>query len=244
MSHRYKLIGCEILFREVCMCAARSPNVIDPEFMPKGLHDLGEKNMTAQLQARIDAVDIERYEAILLCYGLCNYGTKGLSANIPIVMPRAHDCITLLMGSKDKYKDYFFSNPGTLFMSSGWIERSKDPGAIENSIPAKLGMRVDLEAYDEEDAAYIKEILGDWVRNYSKYAFIDNGTGVPPTYEEKVKAQAAEKNWRYERVAGDVRLIQNLMDGVWDSADILYVPPMHRITATNEDTIVSCEQIV
>ena len=91
MRQTYKLIGCEILFREICACASVSANVIDIEIMPKGLHDVGEEKMSAMLQARIDAVDADKYDAILLCYGLCNYGTKGLHAALPMVIPRAHD---------------------------------------------------------------------------------------------------------------------------------------------------------
>ena len=159
MKHLYKLIGCEILFREICHCASISENVVDLEFMPKGLHDIGEEKMSARLQERIDAVDTDKYEAILLCYGLCNYGTKGLQSSLPIVLPRAHDCITLLMGSKERYKDYFFGNPGTLFMSSGWIERARDPEEVENSVTAKFGMRGDFSDYDDDDAAYLREIL-------------------------------------------------------------------------------------
>ena len=196
--------------------------------------------MSAALQEKIDAVDPEKYEAVLLVYGLCNYGIKGLHAGIPIVVPRAHDCITLLMGSKEKYKDYFFGNPGTLFMSSGWIERSSGAdGSLDSSIPAKLGMHLDYSEYDEEEVEYLKGILGDWVKNYSQYTLIDNGIGDMPYYEAHVKGLAADRGWRYEKAAGDVSLIQGLMDGNWDPERYLVVPPLHKIKATYEDDIVT-----
>ena len=239
MKHTYKLIGCEILFREICYCASVSANVIDLDFMPKGLHDVGEEKMSTALQERIDAVDTDRYEAILLCYGLCNYGTKGLRSSLPIVIPRAHDCITLLMGSKETYKDYFFANPGTLYMSSGWIERAKDPGEVEHSLTAKFGMRGDFAEYDDDDAEYLRSILGDWVKNYSKYAYIDTGVGGPASgYEAHVLDMAKEKGWKYEKVPGDTSLLQALMDGQWDQDRFLYVPPSRTITATYGDDIV------
>ena len=243
MRHTYKLIGCEILFREICLCASKSVNIIDLELMPKALHDVGEEKMSAAIREKIAAVDQSKYEAILLCYGLCNYGTKGLQAQIPIVIPRAHDCITLLMGSKEKYKEYFFANPGTLFMSSGWIERSKDPNEMQNSVTVKLGMRNTFDDYDEDDAAYLKEILGNWVKNYSKYAFIDTGAGNPALYEEVVKEMAKEKDWRFERIAGDRGLLQDLMDGQWDADRFLYVPPLHKIIATYDEDILSAEPV-
>ena len=128
MTKRYILIGCEIMFREICLCAAQSNNIIDLVFMPKGLHDVGQKNMSQTLQNELDKIDSKKYDAILLCYGLCNYGVKGLSAALPMVIPKAHDCITLFMGSKEKYTEYFKNNPGTFFHTSGWLERGGTMG--------------------------------------------------------------------------------------------------------------------
>jgi hypothetical protein len=108
--------------------------------MEKGLHDVGTKKMSEKLQVEIDKVDAGKYDTILLCYGLCNNGVCGLHSPLPMVIPRAHDCITLLMGSKERYKDYFDHNPGTFFFSPGWLERNKDPADTADSIPTQLGM--------------------------------------------------------------------------------------------------------
>src|SRR3989304_10110883 len=111
---RLKLIACEILYREFCTAIARSPNQIDVEFLPTGLHDMGQAKMFARLKEAIDAVDESQYEAIVLGYALCNNGILGLMAKkIPLVVARAHDCITLFLGSKERYMDYFRKNPGT-----------------------------------------------------------------------------------------------------------------------------------
>lgn len=114
-----KLIACEVLFREICYCAAGCSNIVDITFMEKGLHDVGAKKMSEKLQAEIDRVDAEKYDAILLCYGLCNNGISGLRSPLPLVIPRAHDCITLLMGSKEKYRAYFDKNPGYFLLVVG-----------------------------------------------------------------------------------------------------------------------------
>jgi hypothetical protein len=42
---RLKLIACEVLFREICCCAAGCSNIVDITFMEKGLHDVGAKTM-------------------------------------------------------------------------------------------------------------------------------------------------------------------------------------------------------
>jgi len=68
---RLKLTACEIFYREFCSVVARSPNTVDVEFLPKGLHDIGSEGMQARLQAALERVDDPRYEAVLLGYGLC-----------------------------------------------------------------------------------------------------------------------------------------------------------------------------
>ncbi len=124
---RLKLIACEIFYRELCAAIARSTNQIDVEFLPKGLHDIGQAGMSARLKEVLAAVDESGYEAVLLGYALCSNGLVGLAARtIPLVAARAHDCITLFLGGKERYLDYFLKNPGAYFKTSGWIERGED----------------------------------------------------------------------------------------------------------------------
>ena len=54
---RLKLVSCEVLHREMCAVIARSPNEVDVEFMPKGLHDLGCSSMRKRIQEAIDRTD-------------------------------------------------------------------------------------------------------------------------------------------------------------------------------------------
>ena len=92
-----KVIACEVGFREVCACASRSVNRIDLEFLPQGYHDVPQDGSTA-LQARVDAVEKDKYDAILLGYGLCNQILSGIQArDTPMVLMRAHDCITFFL---------------------------------------------------------------------------------------------------------------------------------------------------
>ena len=73
------LLACEIMYREISYCVSRSKNIVDVKFIRKGLHDVGEKEMSAALQGEIDQVPTGRYEAILLGYGLCSNGIRGLT---------------------------------------------------------------------------------------------------------------------------------------------------------------------
>jgi Protein of unknown function (DUF1638) len=239
---RYKLIACEILFRELSYCAAQSRNIIDVTFMPKGLHDMGQSKMSARLQAEIDQTDVSQYAAILFGYGLCNNGTRGLRAPIPMVLPRAHDCITLLMGSKEKYVAYFQDHPGTFYKSPGWIERDIDPNDNPDSVMTQLGISRSYQdyvaKYGEENARYLMDMLGDWVKHYNRIAYIDTQVSNPQAYQAQSRADAEERGWEYEEIQGSVDLLMRLLNGEWDAHDFLVIPPSQTLIPTYDDEII------
>ncbi|MDR1580729.1 MAG: DUF1638 domain-containing protein [Synergistaceae bacterium] len=240
---RFVFLVCEILYREACYCVAMSRNVVDIAVLPKKLHNIGEAKMSAALQERIDSVDSEKYDAILLGYGLCNYGVRGLHHPIlPLVIPKAHDCIALLMGSKERYREYFDDNPGTFFHSSGWIERDSADNTDEESISAILGINKTyeeyVEIYGEENAEFLVGVLGDGLQNYRKIAYIDSGLGNMACDYVFSMEYARSRGWEFERIMGDNRLMQRLLDGEWRDCDFLVVPPGNVIEPSYNHEIV------
>jgi hypothetical protein len=239
---RFKLLACEILFREVCSIAARVKNRIDIEFLPKGLHDIGRVAMSERLAEKINAVDETQYDAILLAYALCNGGIVGLSAGkIPLVVPRAHDCITLFLGDRQHYLDYFFANSETYFQTTGWIERGVGLGqGVSDDVAERLGIGMPyeklVERYGEDNAKYLREQLTS-MRYYSKLAFIETGVEPDNSYERQTINLAKERGWKYEKLRGNLTLLQRLMDGTWDD-DFLVVPPGSTINFSYDDNII------
>jgi len=241
---RYLTIACAVFARECYHCAATSHHIIDIRLLDQGLHDMGEEKMSAALQSEIEAVDTERYEAILLVYGLCNNGIPNLHAPIPLVVPRAHDCITLLMGSKEAYLKYFHDHPGCFFRSIGWAERAHHNLDNPDSTTRQMGMGTYEEyvaQYGEDNAAFLMEMLGDHLRNYSRLSYIDTGLPLGEGPQREAKALAQENAWEYLEVKGNTRLIQNLMDGRWDASDYLVVEPGKTIQASYDETIIKTE---
>ena len=245
---RLKLLSCEIFFREFCSCVARSPHTIDVEFLPKGLHDIGSKGMLEQLQAAVDQKADHAYDAILLGYGLCNNGVAGLTAHAaPLVVPRGHDCITLFLGSAGRYMDYFENHPGVYFKTTGWIERGEADGELSQLALGKtLGLVQSfeelVERYGEDNARYVWEQLGDLTRNYRQFTFIEMGMEQDASYEQHTREEAAAKGWKFEKIAGDIGMIERLVNGVWDEKEFLFVPVGHRIIPTYDERIISTER--
>jgi hypothetical protein len=245
---RYKLIGCEVLFRELCHVVAGSRNQIDFEFLPKGLHDLGSEPMCERLQAVVDAVDETRYGGVMLGYALCNNGICGLTARgVPIVVPRAHDCITLFLGSKERYQSYFMANPGVYFQTTGWMERGAETGELSQlSVQRKTGMDSsydDLVAkYGVENAKYLWDTLCDMTHNYSQFTFIEMGIERDDSYERAARQDAESRGWRFAKEPGDMRLFEDLVNGPpWDDRDFLVVEPGHRVVAGFDEGIIATE---
>jgi hypothetical protein len=238
-------IGCAVLARECYYCAAVSENIIDLKLLEQGLHDVGEDKMSSSLQQEIDAIDQNTYDAILLAYGLCNHGIRNLHARVPLVVPRAHDCITLLMGSKEDYMTYFHDNPGCFFRSVGWAERANHNLSNPESTTRQMGMATYeeyVEKYGEENAKYLMETLGDHLRNYSKLTYVDTDLKLSKAYQKEAMSFAQEKTWEYSEVKGSTRLILNLMNGSWDTSDFLVVEPGQTIQASYDKDIITAEK--
>lgn len=244
---RLKLIACEIFYRELCAAVARSVNQVDIEFLPKGLHDIGQERMSARLAETLDAVDESNYDAMLLGYALCSNGVVGLAArSIPLVLPRAHDCITLFLGDRDRYLEYFQTHPGVYFKTSGWIERGEELEQFgQDSIQQLSGMTAGFEElaakYGEDNARFLQEQLGDITRNYTRMTFIEMGVEPDDRFERKARSEAAERGWQFEKLAGDMSLIQTLVDGPWDDERFLVVPPGGRVATSFDERIVKIE---
>ncbi|MBP1691035.1 MAG: hypothetical protein H6Q32_387 [Bacteroidetes bacterium] len=246
---KLKLVACEVLYRELCALIARSPHQVDFAYLPKGLHDIGASGMATRLQAAVDQADAPGHDAVLMGYALCNNGIVGLQArSLPLVIPRGHDCMTLFLGSRQRYQQYFTDNPGTYFLTSGWIERGVATGELRQlSIASMNGMDMTFEQlvakYGEENARYLYEELCDTTRNYRQITYIAMGVEPDNRFEIQAVGRAQEHGWQFDRVQGSLSLLERLVNGDWNSDDFLVVPPGHQVVVTYDDTIIAAAPV-
>jgi hypothetical protein len=241
VTMRLMLIGCGLLLRELSDAIVRSPHLVDAKFLPAGLHDTGAKSMRQRLQQEIDSIDASDYDCIVLGYALCGMGMAGLRApSIPLVLPRAHDCITLLMGSREKYSEYFKANAGVYFRSVGWMERGRE---MHDQLGAN-GLSEDREAliarYGEEAGQYLYEEATRYHQSYSKLTYIRTGSAFDDGFAQQAQVEAQGRNWKYEEMDGDLTLFRKLLAGEWES-DFLVVPPGHVTVATYDEEILRAD---
>jgi hypothetical protein len=244
---RLLALTCEVLARSVYLCAARSPHVVDVRLNRRGLHD-DPPNLRTILQGEIDEID-RPYDAVVLAYGLCGGATAGLrAAGIPLVVPRAHDCITLFLGDRGRYLAEFTEHPGTYWYVQDYLERTDEGSAF-----AGVGAVSDAEAratyeeyvarYGPDNAAYLMEAMGAWRAHYDRAAFIDMGVGDATDVEARARDEANRRGWLFERLAGELVLVRRLIDGAWDDADFLVLRPGERLAMSYDERVISAEPV-
>jgi hypothetical protein len=239
-----KCIACDVMARPVYMAAALSPHTVDVSLEPFGLHMTPNK-LRERLQSQIDAVDPARgYDAVVLAYGLCGKATDGLqAAQLPLVIPRAHDCITLFLGGKDRYTQEFERCPGTYWYVRDFVERSAlDP--IPLSIGAYTSGDADamyaefLAKYGEDNAQYLMEVLGNWQAHYERAAYILMDAEQGEDAADEARNDANAYGWRFEQLTGDLVLIKRLLWGDWGEEDFLVLQPGETIEMIGGDEII------
>jgi hypothetical protein len=224
--------------------AAISPHIIDVEMLRYGLHQ-NPGDLRTRLQGAVDASDNQGYDAILMAYGLCGKSTHGLAArSTPLVIPRAHDCITLFLGSRQRYQEEFTMHPGTYYYVQDYIERS-DGSNTSLSIGAETTADLDVtyasyvEKYGKDNADYLMEVMGAWRSHYNRAGLIDLGVGDATQAEQKARQDAERRGWSFERITGDLTLIRRLLFGEWED-DFLVVPAGQSVAMTYDDGVIGC----
>lgn len=94
-------------------------------FLETGLHQV-PRRLRRALQAILDA--LEAPSRVLLGYGLCGNGLAGLQSGAhTLVLPRSHDCIAVLFGSRAAYWQEFNRQPGTYYVTPQWLKAEISP---------------------------------------------------------------------------------------------------------------------
>jgi len=244
---RFVALTCEALARSIYAAAADAPHTVTVQLLRQGLHNT-PKSLRATLQEQIDAIAPRSCDAILLVYGICGTSTIGLTArDVPLVIPRAHDCITLYLGSRDRYQAEFDAHPGTYWYSLDYMERNVD-GASVGLGAATIGAMEEVyaeyvEKYGQDNADYLIEVMGEWGKHYDRAVFIDMGGADGQTYEQMARDEAARRGWTFERRQGNRRLLTMLVHGEWPPDEFLVVPPGHRIRQSGSGGLIDYESV-
>ncbi len=197
---RVKVIACATVIEEM---APRMPEAMAREVLDFGLH-FRPGGLTAALQEVIDRST--GFDTLLLGYGLCSRGVVGLHATTArLVIPRVDDCIAIFLGSRGDYTREHAKEPGTYYLTKGWIEAKDSP---------LDGFKELVPKYGEAKAERIMRVM---LKNYTRIAFIDTGAYELERYRAYAKENAARFDLRYEEIEGKPGLVEKLLYGPWDA---------------------------
>lgn len=241
---RLAVLGCAVLETEIEHFADKlrdrhdAPEIVALNKLEQGLHNEPPRLRT-ELQKAIHGVEREAApDAIVLGYGLCSRGVDGLFARrATIVIPRAHDCITVLLGGRDRYADYVAQNPGTYWYSPGWNRHHTPPGKERyDKLYAKY-----VEDFGEDNAAFLMEQEQHWFTTYDRATYVHLTVGASDEDKKYTQKCADWLEWNYDEQAGDPQLLIDLLAGNWDAERFVVVPPGHRLKMTGDEDILRSE---
>jgi hypothetical protein len=240
---RLKVIACEAFKLEIEVLSHKMKHEVDIAFQSFGLHNDPDK-LRSELQAQIDSLSSDSFDYILVGYALCSRGTVGITArDVPLVLFRAHDCITVFLGSRRRYMEEFIKEPGTYYYSPGWVERWREKGDVDlfrsmRETAREIKYRQYVQKYGEDNAKYLIEMEESWINNYSRAAFINMGIGDVERYRAFVREIARDNGWKFEELQGDWRLIEGFIRGEWNEDDFLIVRPGQKVVDVYNEEIM------
>jgi len=192
-------------------------------FFDYALHEV-PKNLKSTIQEAIDNID--QPSLIVLGYGLCGNGLHEIQAGKhTLLIPRTDDCIAIIMGSYQRYRQEFDKEPATYYLSKGWLEGGSTP----------------LQEYEELVEKYGQK-KADWLmdyqyRNYKRLVLIAQNTQDLETYRpaaQEVARYVERWDLRYEELIGSDAILQRLVEIATsidqEDDDFIVIPPGGELT--------------
>ncbi|MBS3749939.1 MAG: DUF1638 domain-containing protein [Anaerolineales bacterium] len=225
MSHPNQLpvifIACKVF--ESMLNTEQQESLFDQvTYLDYGLHRVPDK-LTHTLQEAID--EVREPSLIVLGYGLCGNGLKGIqSRKHTLLIPRTDDCIAILLGSYQSYLKHFNQEPGTYYLTKGWLEAGSDPLKEYREV---------REKYGEEDAQWIMDTQ---YQHYKRLVLVAHQQDELEEYRpraQEVAAYCSRWGMDYQEILGSDRYLARLLETAasLDKADedFLVIPPQNEI---------------
>lgn len=243
---RLHVIACAVFQRELEVLAAEAKTDLTFCQLDMGLHEGLAENLHTALQGAIDAIPAGACDAIAIALGLCNRGIIGLRArSAPVVFPRTHDCIGMLLGGTQRYLAQLEMQPGTYFQSAGWLEHLPGGGEVRQQMsfgPNTTVTRGQLAAkYGNESADFLLEQFTKFTRHYERLAFVSTPVPEAARWEAAARDTARKCGWKFERLPGDLGWLRRLINAEWNEREFLTLKPGERVGQCTDTRLIRAE---
>ena len=193
------VISCKVLED---LLGKRLPAGVPAVWLDVMLHN-SPKKLGAALQEAIDALPEPSF--VIVGYGLCGNGLVGVKSGVhTLIIPRTHDCVAIFLGSHQRYVQRFFANPGTYYLTKGWIDARDEPLSDYHDY---------VKEFDEETADYLFEMK---YKHYRRICLVGFSQQELDDYRAQASAVAefmAKRfgNVEFEETLGSTALIESLV---------------------------------
>jgi len=144
---------------------------------------------------------------------MCSQAVIGIKANgCRLVCPRVDDCIAIFLGSRGAYNAQCRAEPGTYYLTKGWIEVGDTPFSEYEQTVKRFG---------KERAERIYKIM---MGNYKRLALINTGQYELENYREYARHTAEQFGLHYEEIEGSDIMIKKSLFGPWDDEFVVIEP--------------------
>jgi hypothetical protein len=237
---KYALLACSVFEREIALHAAGATHIVATRWFEMGFHDRPDQ-LRVTLQENLNAMDARSdIEAVVLAYGLCGRSTAGLRPlRHKLVIPRAHDCITVFMGSKEAYAEHLRRCPTCYYYTPGWNRGRRVPG------PEKLeALKTELsKKFDPDDVEFLVETEREQWAQHDTVTYLDLGTDDAGSEEDYARKCADWLGWKFEHQRGDTKLLRDLLWGNWDAARFQIIEPGMQLGQSADENIMRAEPV-
>ncbi len=208
------IIACDVMKEELLAITLDRP--VTFHFVSMGLHRWPDK-LREELRERLTGTD--QVSRVILAFGLCGGAVAGLTApGVPLLIPRAHDCIPLMLGSRYTHDELVQQEKGTYFLSGGWLEGERTVFTEYRRVRDKYG---------EQKA---KRVMATMFDAYRRLVFIYTGH---PREEEHLttgREMAELLGLEFVLVTGRDAWLRRIVNGPWDGDSFIKVAPGNRLS--------------
>jgi len=234
----YSILACDVFSDELIELGGNPPPWHTLEFLEMGLHDQPDRLRERIQQSIRDLEKGNEVEAVVLAYGRCGNGLIGVRAErCPLILPQAHDCISILLGGREAHDAQLKKNPGTYFYSPGWVRGKRVPGPDREAHLRELyGERFK----DDEDM--IEELIEadeEAFEHHNCAAYVS--VVERPAAAEYCRRCAAHMQWSHKTLPGDPSFLQDLLNGHWQTPRFLIIQPGQTIAADADGNLIAVD---
>lgn len=232
------MIACDVFTDEInAFASLKKPGWKILKLLEMGLHDQPNR-LREDIQAQIAEVEADaEIEAIAFAYGRCGNGLVGVRAGrVPLILPQAHDCISILLGGKDRHDALLKENPGTYFYSPGWVREKRVPGPDREAYLRDL-----YKERFEEDEEMIEDLI-----EVDREMFAHNNCAAYVSITDSPQARsychecAKFLGWKHRELPGEEGFLHALLSGEWqDDSRFVIIHPGEKLGADTDGSLIA-----